>query len=327
MTKVSVVILNYNGRDFLDKFLPGFMTTDAEIVVVDNGSTDDSVQLLKSKFEAVTLLQFAENHGFTGGYNLALQQINTEYVAIVNSDIEVTEGWLFPLISFLDAHLDYAAVQPKIKSHHQKNQFEYAGAAGGFVDAMGYPYCRGRIFETIENDEGQYDEIVDVDWTSGACMLIRTIAFKESNGFDNGFFAHMEEVDLCWRLRAKGWKLACIPESVVFHVGGGTLKKTSPQKTYLNFRNGLALLVKNMPTKELCWKLPLRLILDGLAAVKFAFESSPAHLLSILKAHLHFYSRLPSLFKMRNASATSHKVWIVWQYFIKSKKRYSDLDQ
>ncbi len=326
MTKVSVVILNFNGRDFLEKFLPGFLSTDAEIVVADNASTDDSVNLLEAQFPTVRLIQFEENHGFTGGYNLAIQQIAAEYVAIVNSDIEVTEDWLDPLVSFLDNHAEYAAVQPKIKSYDQKDHFEYAGAAGGFVDAMGYPFCRGRIFDTIEKDTGQYDDPSDVDWTSGACMLMRTKVFKESAGFDKRFFAHMEEIDLCWRLRSKGWKFACVPSSVVYHVGGGTLNKTSPRKTYLNFRNGLSLLVKNMPMSHFWWKLPFRLVLDGLAAVKFAFESSPAHMIAVLKAHFHFYCRIPSLVKSRVRGSAPRSTWIVWQYFVKSKKRYSDLD-
>lgn len=327
MTDLAVVILNYNGKNFLAEFLPTLIsyTPKARIIIADNASTDDSLDFLATNFSEIEVIQFTQNHGFAGGYNEALSQIEAKYFAIINSDIEVTENWLEPPYAFLEENEEYSAVQGKIRSYHHRNQFEYAGAAGGFVDNLGYPYCRGRIFDTIEEDNGQYDSIIDIDWTTGACMLIRSSVFKDLGGFDADFFAHMEEIDLCWRMRAKGWKMACVPKSVVFHVGGGTLNKTSPFKTYLNFRNGLFLLVKNVPSRQLIWKLPLRLILDGLAAIKLAFQSSPRHLLAILKAHLHFYFSFRREYKKRKSPHISSKMSVLWAYFLKGKKTFKEL--
>jgi GT2 family glycosyltransferase len=327
MTDVAVVILNYNGKKYLKAFLPNLIscTPDARIIIADNASTDDSVSFLEANFPELTIIQLEKNYGFAGGYNHALKQVSADYYAIINSDIEVTIDWLSPLRAFLDEHADYAAVQGKIRSFHQKSHFEYAGAAGGFVDNLGYPYCRGRIFDTIEEDKGQYDSIVHIDWTSGACMLIRSEIFHEFGGFDEDFFAHMEEIDLCWRIRAKGYKLAAIPESVVYHVGGGTLNKTSPFKTYLNFKNGLSLLVKNLPARQLIYKLPLRLILDGLAAIKFAVESSPSHLIAILKAHVHFYRHARRDFKKRDHSHICSSKSVLKSYYLQGKRTYDRL--
>ena len=222
MTEIAVVILNFNGRDFLEQFLPSFIShcDGADIIVADNASSDDSVDFLKASYPEIRLIQFQENLGYAGGYNEALRQVESDYYAIVNSDIEVTENWLVPLLDYLRNNESVASVQPKIKAFQAKQSFEYAGAAGGFIDTLGYPYCRGRIFDNLEMDTGQYDQTIDVDWTSGACMIIRSSVFHELGGFDASFFAHMEEIDLCWRLRSHGWKLACVPESVVYHVGG-----------------------------------------------------------------------------------------------------------
>ncbi len=327
MSEAAVVILNFNGRDFLEKFLPSILehSGNAEIVVADNASTDESVKLLEDKFPTIRIIEFSENHGFAGGYNEALKQIDAEFFAIINSDVAVTEGWLSSLMDFLKANKAYAAVQPKIKDWNNQEWFEYAGACGGFVDSLGYPYCRGRIFDTIEEDHGQYDQPIDVDWTTGACMVIRADAFHDAGGFDRDFFAHMEEIDLCWRLRSARWKLACQPKSVVYHVGGGTLHKSSPRKTYLNFRNGLSLLVKNLPFSQLVWKLPTRLALDGLAAIKFAVDTSPSHLVAILKAHFHFYLRFLRNYRKRSKTSATTRKGILISYFIQGKKQFSDL--
>ena len=327
MNDVAVVILNYNGKKYLEKFLPILInyTSGSRIVVADNDSSDDSVAFLKENFSSIEILRFNENYGFAGGYNKALSQIDAKYFAIINSDIEVTANWLDPLYEYLESNEDYTAVQGKIRSYHLRTHFEYAGAAGGFVDNLGYPYCRGRIFDTVEEDLGQYDSIIDVDWTTGACMLIRSSAFNEMGGFDDHFFAHMEEIDLCWRMRSKGWKLACIPSSLVYHVGGGTLNKTSPFKTYLNFRNGLFLLIKNLPLRQLIWKLPVRLILDGLAAIKLMIQISPRHMLAILKAHLNFYLGFIREFKKRQRPFVSSKKSIVMAYYLRRKSTFNAL--
>jgi len=329
MESVAVVILNYNGRSYLEQFLPGIVahSGDAKIIVADNASTDDSIVFLRDNFPNVELLVFEKNHGFAGGYNEALKVIDSTYYAIINSDVEVTPNWLSPLVHFLNIHPSYASVQPKIRAFHQKGTFEYAGAAGGFIDTLGYPYCRGRIFDTLETDTGQYDSRIDVDWTSGACMLIRSNVFHSTGGFDADFFAHMEEIDLCWRMRSAGWKLACLTDSVVYHVGGGTLHKSSPRKTFLNFKNGLSLLVKNLPAGQLIWKLPLRLILDGLAAVKFAFASSPAHLVAVLKAHFGFYAHFLRDVRKRSDTSSPRLVSILFNYFIRGKRSFSALNQ
>ena len=252
--KCSVIILNWNGASMLRQYLPSVVahTTlpDCEVVVADNGSTDNSLEVLSKEFPSVRVIALDKNYGFAEGYNLAIdERIKAgdvpEYVVLLNSDVEVTEGWLKPLTAYLDAHPDVAAVQPKIRSWRNRNMFEHAGAAGGFLNPLGYPYCRGRILWKVEEDKGQYDTIVDVDWTSGACMCVRTNVYKECGGLDAAFFAHMEEIDLCWRMRNKGWRLVCLPESVVYHLGGGSLNYESPRKTYLNHRNNLLMIYKN----------------------------------------------------------------------------------
>ena len=324
MTKIAVVVLNYNGKKFLKRFLPALCENSGQagIIVADNKSGDDSIDFLAKEFPAVELIQFKENLGFAGGYNKALEQIEAEYFAIINSDVEVSSNWLDPLVEFLESNDEYAAVQPKIKSGLNKTYFEHAGASGGFVDALGYPFCRGRIFQHLEKDTGQYDNTVDIDWTSGACMLIRSEVFHQNGGFDDNFFSHMEEIDLCWRIRSGGMKLACLPKSTVYHVGGGTLDNSSPFKTYLNFRNGLSLLVKNLPLGQLLWKLPLRLILDGMAAIKITFESSPKHLWAILKAHLHFYWELPRTLRKRRLTSPPRNIWILGEHFLNRKRKF-----
>jgi hypothetical protein len=325
-SKAAVVILNYNGKEYLTRFLPALLQHSKHpVFVADNASTDGSLAWLKTHYPEVKTLALKRNYGYAGGYNEALSSIQTDYYALVNSDVEVAPDWLDVLVGFLDQQEQYAAVQPKIMDYSYRDQFEYAGASGGFIDSLGYPYCRGRIFDHIEKDQGQYDSVIDVDWTSGACMVIRSEVFHQLGGFDAGFFAHMEEIDLCWRIRARGMKLACVPQSVVYHVGGGTLTHTSPFKTYLNFRNNLSLLIKNLPTSQWMWKIPLRMVLDGMAALKLFFDLSPAHFFAVIRAHGSFYRRVASDYRKRGVSLSSRRGSVLWAYYIKRLKRFSQL--
>jgi GT2 family glycosyltransferase len=334
--KIAVVILNFNGRNFLQQFLPQVIQHSAlaTVFVVDNGSTDDSLQLLRTEFPGVQLLSFPTNLGFCAGYNEALRQIVAEYYVLLNSDVEVTPGWLEPLIQQLDSNPTIAAAQPKILSFHQRTYFEYAGAAGGYLDWLGYPFCRGRIFDTLEADEGQYNNAQPVFWATGACLFIRAKTFHEMGGLDADFFAHMEEIDLCWRLRRKGYLVYAVPASIVYHVGGGTLGVQNPQKTFLNFRNGLSLLVKNLHLRSLFVVIPTRTVLDVIALVRFALTGRVNHAVAISRAYLHFLGRLPREFRKRQQSE-----WLpflnpdplllpkslVIEYFLKARKTYRQL--
>lgn len=270
--KCSIIILNWNGADMLRQFLPSVIThttlPECEIIVADNGSTDDSLSVLANEFASVRTIVLDKNYGFAEGYNKAIEQIDSEYVVLLNSDVEVTKGWLHPLLAYMDTHPTIGAVQPKIHSWHKRNYFEHAGAAGGYLSILGYPYCRGRRFGKTEEDRGQYDTILDnIEWTSGACMCVRTNIYKELGGLDAAFFAHMEEIDLCWRMRNKGWKLACVTDSIVYHLGGGSLHYDNPRKTYLNFRNNLLMIYKN---RHFPWfVLSIRFFLDYAAAIMF----------------------------------------------------------
>lgn len=293
MNKVAVVILNWNGRALLEQFLPSVVqyTTyaDVELIVADNGSTDGSIAFLQSVYPQITRIVLPGNYGFAGGYNKALQEVNAEYYVLLNSDVEVTDGWLLPIINHLDNNKDIVAAQPKILAQRNKAYFEYAGASGGFLDKYGYPFCRGRIFMHVEEDKGQYDEPVDVLWATGACLFIRSKDFFEAGGFDASFFAHMEEIDLCWRLNCRGKRIVCLPSSVVYHVGAATLKKESPRKTFLNFRNNLIMLYKNLPQEKLKRVMVARLILDYIAAVQFAITGKYANAKEVIRAHKDFY--------------------------------------
>lgn len=269
MEKTAVIILNWNGAQMLRTYLPSVIahTKGAEIIVADNGSTDDSLEVLHKEFPSVKTIVLDTNYGFAEGYNKAIEQVESEYVVLLNSDVEVTEGWLSPLLDYMTAHPEVAAVQPKIRAWRERDRFEHAGAAGGFLSWLGYPYCRGRRFGRVEQDHGQYDTIAEIDWTTGACMCVRTSVYKECGGLDAAFFAHQEEIDLCWRMRNKGWKLACIPQSVVYHLGGGSLSYDNPRKTFLNFRNNLLMIYKN---RSFPWiVLSLRFFLDYAAAAMF----------------------------------------------------------
>ena len=303
---------------------------DSQLLFIDNASTDESLDILESEFKEIEVCKLKENYGYAGGYNLGLKGITAPYIVLVNSDIRVSENWLQPLVEFLDANPDYGAAMPKILSDTTNEYFEYAGASGGFLDSLSYPYCRGRIFDTIEKDEGQYDNVADVDWVSGAAFIIRRTLFEELGGFDQSFFAHQEEIDLCWRIRRSGYKLAVIPSSVVYHLGGGTLDYANSKKVFLNFRNNLVMIVKNEALSVLLWKIPLRLILDGVAGIKMLLSGSFASCWAIIKAHFSFYSRLLSSRKKYKSVRSDKKLItrlgmpsILWAYHIRGKKTFS----
>jgi len=338
-TKVAVVILNWNGRKMLEQFLPSVIKNtnceNTKIVVVDNGSTDDSLEFLSQNYSNIEQIILDKNYGFAGGYNLALKKIIAKYFVLLNSDVETAENWLEPLVSYLDNNNDVAACMPKILSHQQKTMFEYAGAAGGFIDKYGYPFCRGRILSNLEKDENQYNSPINVFWTTGACMIIRSEIYNELGGFDEDFFAHMEEIDLCWRIQHAGYKLVCLPQSQVFHLGGGTLKPDSPRKTYLNFRNNLFMLVKNLPAKKFKRTILTRLFLDSLSATIFLFSFKFSYFAAVAKAHFHFYKSLKSLKRKRKQILATSKVAsvpniykksIVLKFFKSGKKlKFSDI--
>lgn len=327
---VAVVILNWNGRHLLEQFLPSVIahSGEATVYVADNASTDDSVEFVKTRFPSVQLIENPENGGFAKGYNDALKQINADICCLLNNDIEVTPNWMSPVLAKFREEPNTAIIQPKLLDFNRKDHFEYAGAAGGFVDKFGYPYCRGRIFNTIEKDEGQYNDTIDIHWASGACLCIRQSVFEELNGFDASFFAHMEEIDLCWRAKNSGYNIKYVGASTVYHLGGGTLKNTDPKKTYLNFRNSLFTLVKNAKG-PLFFMVFLRLFLDGIAGLKFLLELKFKHLLAILKAHVSFYTVLFKVLKQRKGSNQTSDYYktrsIVWAYYVLNKTTYNSL--
>lgn len=338
MLKTAVVILNWNGKFFLEKFLPTLINNttdpDSEIIIADNASTDGSIEFLNEFYPGIKQILFDKNYGFTGGYNKALAQIDAEYFVLLNSDIEVTANWLTPLIELMDSDKTIAACQPKIKSFNQKDQFEYAGAAGGYIDKYAYPFCRGRILDTVELDQNQYNDIREIFWATGACMMVRAELYKNSGGLDDDFFAHMEEIDLCWRFKNLGYKIMVNPDSEVYHVGGGTLPNNSPFKLYLNFRNNLFLLYKNLPKGKLLPRLVTRMILDGLSAIIFLLKFSLPSFNAVLKAHLHFYKSINTLRikrkKLLLKAVDHHKEIypgsIVFDYFIRKKQTFNNLD-
>ncbi|MCR9064796.1 MAG: glycosyltransferase family 2 protein [Cytophagales bacterium] len=328
--KVAVVILNYNGVRHLETYLRSVIkySGDADIWVADNASTDNSMSFLAT-LPNVNTLSLEDNHGYAGGYNRALAQIKADVYVLLNSDVEVSENWLLKLTQPFDFDHKVVACQPKVLSYLEKRQFEYAGAAGGFLDKFGYPFCRGRLFDTCELDQGQYNSGSEIFWASGACLAVRSKEFLDFGGFDERFFAHMEEIDLCWRFKSAGYSIKYIPESVVYHLGGGTLKKSNPRKTFLNYRNGLALLFKNLPFSRLFTVLPVRLILDGVSGIKLLIDGKPLDFVAVLKAHFSFYGMIPYLLKQskgfeRSANGLSNYS-VVWQYFVKNVKSFKDL--
>lgn len=330
MNKVAVVILNWNGADLLRQFLPSVIqySPEATIYVADNASTDNSIEVLQEEFPLVKIIQNTGNFGFAKGYNEALKVVDEPILALVNSDIEVTESWLTPILSQFENEPNTAIIQPKILDFKKKTHFEYAGAAGGFIDKFGFPFCRGRIFETIEEDKGQYNDIIDIFWATGACFFIRNEVFKKLNGFDENFFAHQEEIDLCWRVKNLEFDIKYNGNSTVFHIGGATLQTGSPQKTFLNFRNSLWMMTKNLPKKKLLSRIFIRMILDGIAGIKFLLEGKPKHLWAVLKSHFYFYWYLPKFLKKRENIALTNYYKInsvVYSYFINGKKFFTEL--
>lgn len=338
MKKIAVVILNWNGRKLLEEFLPSVIRysthLDIDIVVADNGSTDDSLTFLETVYPQVTRIVLPQNYGFADGYNRALKQVESDYYVILNSDVEVTENWLLPAIDFLDNNEDVVAVQPKILAQRNKDYFEYAGASGGFLDKYGYPFCRGRIFQKVEQDKGQYDAPLDILWATGACLIIRSREFFDAGGFDSSFFAHMEEIDLCWRLNNRGWRIVCLPSSVVYHVGAATLKKENPRKTFLNFRNNLIMLYKNLPQEHLKRVMTIRLILDYIAAIQFTLTGKYANAKEVIRAHKDFYDNRREYRSVRQGNLkkmvqpypkTIYKKSILAAYYLKSIRLFSKL--
>lgn len=336
--KIAIVILNWNGEKLFGTFLPSVIhnasSPNTTIYIADNGSTDNSLGLLKGKFSEVKIIELKKNYGFAEGYNRALEQVEADYFVLLNSDVEVTPNWLAPCIKILEEDEKMAAVQPKILSYESPHQFEYAGAAGGFIDKFGYPFCRGRILNRMEPDLGQYNQPSSLFWASGACMVVKAKLFRDVGGFDSDFWAHMEEIDLCWRLKSQGYKIGYQPESVVFHLGGGTLSYNSPKKVYLNFRNNLFMLFKNLPRNQFRRIFFARMVLDGVAAVKFILGFHFYSFWAVVKAHASFYRNLGSLIQKRKKmllqiTVSEHKEIypksIMWKFFIQKKRRFSEL--
>lgn len=336
--EVAVVILNWNGKSFLEKFLPSVCSTDYpfyKIYIADNASTDDSIAFVRNNYPDITIIFNSGNIGFAAGYNEALAQIEADYYVLLNQDVEVTPGWIRPIIEMMEADNRIAACQPKIRSYHQKDHFEYAGAAGGWMDRWGFTFCRGRIFDTTEADEGQYDTPMPIFWATGAALFIRAKLYHEAGGLDPDFFAHMEEIDLCWRLQRMGYRIWCCPQSVVYHVGGGSLAQGSPKKMFLNFRNNLIMLHKNLHGWERFATIFIRLMLDGMAACRSVLMGYPAEIKIILKAHVAFYQWIFSMKKNEHHRQIQHipsgKInrlsgiyprSIAWQYFVRRHKTF-----
>jgi GT2 family glycosyltransferase len=332
---IAIVILNWNGRSFLEKFLP-FVTAStcpgAEVIVADNASTDDSVSFLRERYPQLRVIEMDKNRGFAGGYNEALRQIDSDYYVLLNSDVEVKSGWLEPMIGLMESDPSIGACQPKILMYSDKSSFEYAGAAGGWLDYLGYPFAKGRIFDVCEEDHGQYDLAEPIFWASGAALFIRARLYHEMGGLDTYFFAHQEEIDLCWRLQLAGYKIYSCPQSVVYHVGGGTLPKGNERKVFLNFRNNLIMMVKNMPADEWIWKISLRFLLDSVSAWKSLFAGEGVYFLAILEAHLAFIKwlavkRKESIFPKKKGGVLLgwYSRSIVWQYFVAGRKTFSEI--
>jgi GT2 family glycosyltransferase len=325
LKKIAVVVLNWNGVKLLEQFLPSVFSfsNEATIYVADNASSDNSVQFIKDNYPTIKIIQNVGNYGFANGYNIALHEVEEEYYCLLNSDVEVTENWLTPILSIFESESDVAIIQPKILDFKNKEYFEYAGAAGGFIDKYGYPFCRGRIFETIEKDNHQYDDEKDIFWSSGACFFIRKDIYRKLNGFDGDFFAHQEEIDLCWRAFNLGYKAKYTSKSIVYHVGGATLNEGNPKKTFLNFRNSLLMLLKNLPKNKLFSIIFVRLVLDGIAGIKFIFQGKFKHCFAIIKAHFHFYHLVSKNLNKRNSFQKEnyfHTKSIVYSYFVKGGK-------
>ena len=330
--KTAIVILNWNGRKLLSEFLPSIVKYShsiADIFVADNASNDDSVVFIQENFPEVSIISNSSNGGYAKGYNDALKHIKADIYCLINSDVEVTENWLSPILDVFSKENNTAIIQPKILDYKDKSKFEYAGAGGGFIDFFGYPYCRGRVFNHLETDRGQFDDTAQIFWASGACFFVRSEVYHELHGFDEKYFAHQEEIDLCWRTQNLGYDITYVGASTVYHVGGATLQESNPQKTYLNFRNSLLNIVKNIPPRYFLIVVLSRLLLDGVAGIKFIVELRPIHTWSILKAHVSFYSKLFSYLKLRRTIKKNHSYFrhfsVVWKYFVLRRRTFSSL--
>lgn len=334
----AIVILNWNGEKYLQQFLPVLLekttVSDAEIIVADNASTDNSLEVLKAHFPTIRTIVLDKNYGFAGGYNKALEQIVADYYVLLNSDVEVTDGWLEPLVNYMNDNNKVAACQPKIRSYYNKTHFEHAGAAGGFIDHFGFPFCRGRVFGVVEEDNGQYDTLSDVFWATGACLMVRSEVFRKVGGLDDDFFAHMEEIDLCWRLNSRGYRVVCIPESTVYHIGGGTLHVEHPHKTYLNFRNNLLMLYKNLPNNLLRKTMFMRYFFDYSAAIQLFITGKPRNAASVFAARRDFKRMRPDFVQKRKENILYSvsreqnnilKKSIVLDYYLRGKKTFQDI--
>ena len=330
--KIAIVILNWNGQKLLEQFLPSvvnFSSQEATIYIADNASTDSSINYVKEFFPSIKVVKNAINDGYAKGYNDALKEIDADIYCLLNSDVEVTENWLPPIVNVFKADQKTAIIQPKLLDFKDKTKFEYAGAGGGFVDLYGYPYCRGRVFNHLETDEGQFNDVKDIFWASGACLFIRSKVYQQLNGFDEDYFAHQEEIDLCWRAQNIGYKVKYVGNSTVYHVGGATLHDSNPQKTYLNFRNSLLNVVKNVPNKWFLFVIFSRLLLDGIAGIKFIIELRPIHTWAIIKAHFNFYKNFNKFLKKRKKLSKKKDynlhTSIVWQYFTLGRNKFNNL--
>jgi GT2 family glycosyltransferase len=332
---VAVVILNWNGKKYLQQFLPFLLKSTypgLKVYVADNGSTDNSIDFLKQSYPNVIIIDNQKNYGFAGGYNLALQSVPEEYIVLLNSDIEVTPEWIEPAIALFESDPTIGAVQPKILDYKNKQSFEYAGAAGGWIDRLGYPFSKGRIFDILEMDNGQYDQTEEIFWASGAAMFVRKSAFMKAGGFDTFFFAHQEEIDLCWRMQNAGYKIVSCPGSIVYHIGGGTLSKDNPKKIYLNFRNNLIMLWKNLSMAEIMWIIPVRFALDAISAWKNLLSGQPSFFTAIMKAHFSFFGwfikgrKSAKCYTNYNIQPKGvYKGSVVWDHFVKGKSKFSEI--
>jgi GT2 family glycosyltransferase len=332
---IAIVILNWNGRKFLEQFLPSVMASvyeNVRVIVADNASTDDSVVFVQQHYPAIEILQNNSNEGFAKGYNTALKQVQSDYYVLLNSDVEVTPDWIRPVIDLMETDVAIAACQPKILAYSNKTQFEYAGASGGWLDSFGYPFMRGRVFDVCETDNGQYNDAQPCFWASGAALFVKAKVYHEMGGLDEYFFAHQEEIDLCWRMQLAGYKVYVQPASVVYHVGGGTLPKGNSKKTYLNFRNNLIMMAKNLPLGEAFWKIGIRFGLDAVSAWKTLLSGDSGYFVAVTKAHIHFFKwmwadKKQSVFPVKRGRKPAgwHKGLIVWQYFVQKKKTFSEI--
>ena len=341
-SQTAIVILNWNGVRMLRRFLPSVLAATpaslADVIVADNGSTDDSLAVLAADFPSVGVIRLDRNYGFAEGYNQALRRVGEQYelFLLLNSDVETPGGWLQPMLDFMATHPDVAACQPKLRAEHMRSHFEYAGAAGGYIDALGYPFCRGRLFDTVEADRGQYDTVADIFWATGAALLIRARVYWEVGGLDGRFFAHQEEIDLCWRLRSRGYRVVCVPQAVVYHVGGGTLPKENPRKTFLNFRNNLLLLYKNLPSSRLRRVLFLRFFLDALASLAFLLKGESRSFLAVWQARREFRRIRNDFAADREANLAATRLdsipemyagSLLLVYYLRRRRTYGELTQ